>query len=184
MAREVPQSCSWDWPPPATNPGLYRRLVPGGRQKAGAAGDSVDTRQWVGHRRVVGGAKQTGRRGRRADAGACAENGRALGGGAGVPLLPFHSPLPPSPPICTCLVDLDDAAVCDLLNEAEQRRLIVAQAGVLVVGADVVDADGPSRDGGTYQALSEALGAPKAQHGGELEWRRRGWTRRAALAVL
>lgn len=65
----------------------------------------------------------------------------------------------------TCLVDLDDAAVCHLLQQPQQRGLIVPQPGALVVGTDVVDPDRPPRDGGAHQALPEALRAAEAQHG-------------------
>lgn len=68
-------------------------------------------------------------------------------------------------PCRTCLIDLDDATVCDLLQQAQQRGLVVSQPRALVVRANVVNPDGPPRDGGAHQALPEALRPPKAQHG-------------------
>ena len=41
----------------------------------------------------------------------------------------------------TCLVDLDSAAVCDLLDQSQQASFEVTEAGVLVGGADVGDLD-------------------------------------------
>ena len=64
----------------------------------------------------------------------------------------------------TCLVDLYAAAVSYFLNEAQQRRLKIAQAGVLIFGPDVVNPYGSARQRGQHQPLPEVLAALEAQH--------------------
>ena len=68
------------------------------------------------------------------------------------------------PPQRTCLVDLNHAAVGDLLEESQQARLKVSQPWSLVLSADVINADGPSRERGAHQALPKVRAALKPQH--------------------
>jgi hypothetical protein len=64
----------------------------------------------------------------------------------------------------TRLIDFDDASVGHFLQQPQQAGLVVAQARVLVVRSDFVDADGLAADGGAHEALAEALRAFEAQH--------------------
>lgn len=64
----------------------------------------------------------------------------------------------------TCLVDLDHAAVGDLLKESQQARLEVSQPWSLVLSADVVNADGPPRQCGAHQTLPKVCAALEPQH--------------------
>ena len=68
------------------------------------------------------------------------------------------------PPQRTCLVDLNHASVGDLLEESQQARLKVSQPWSLVLSADVINADGPSRERGAHQALPKVRAALKPQH--------------------
>lgn len=57
----------------------------------------------------------------------------------------------------TGLVDLDDAVVADLLEEAEEGDLVGAEAGPRVVGADILHDDGGGGEGGEEQPLPQVL---------------------------
>jgi len=83
---------------------------------------------------------------------------------------------------CTCLVDLHDAAIGDLLQKPQQAGLVVPQARVLIARPDVVDADGPSRQRRARQPLPEVAGASEAQRHAP-RMRLRPWLDRAAALV-
>ena len=68
---------------------------------------------------------------------------------------------------CTCLIDLDHAAVCHLLNEAQKTSLIVTHAWILVLLSYAIDSDGPPRQCGAHKTLPEVLGALELQHSTE-----------------
>ena len=68
---------------------------------------------------------------------------------------------------CTCLIDLDHAAVCHLLNEAQKTGLIVTHAWILVLLSYAIDSDGPPRQCGAHKTLPEVLGALELQHSTE-----------------
>ena len=123
------------------NPGLYRRLVPGGRARA------------VAERCERGAAQQPP-------------------GQGGPPLrrlllAAVGRPGGPGPTSLTRLVDLHNAPVCNLLYEPEQGGLVVTEARVLVVGANVINPNGLAGQRGADQALPEVLAALEAQHGGQ-----------------
>ena len=64
----------------------------------------------------------------------------------------------------TGFICLDNAAVGQLFQQAEQVGFVVAQARPLVALADAVDADGAAGERGTHQPLPQLLAATEAQH--------------------
>ncbi len=83
---------------------------------------------------------------------------------------------------CTCLVDLHDAAIGDLLEQPQQAGLVIPQARILVARPDVVDADGPPRQRRARQPLPEVAGASEAQRHAP-RMRLRAWLAYAAALV-
>lgn len=73
----------------------------------------------------------------------------------------YHQQLGPSH---TCLIDLHQAAIGQLLQQAQQRGLVVAQPGALVARTNVINTDGLPRQCGQQQALPEVLAPPEPQH--------------------
>ena len=66
--------------------------------------------------------------------------------------------------VLTGFIYLDNAAVGQLFQQAQQVGLIVAQARALVALADAVNADGAAGERGEHQPLPQLLAATEAQH--------------------
>ena len=66
--------------------------------------------------------------------------------------------------LCTGFVDLYDAAVGDLLQQSQQRCLVVSYSRVLVLSADISDADRLAGESAAHKTLSEMLAAAEVQH--------------------
>lgn len=64
----------------------------------------------------------------------------------------------------TGFVDLYDTAVGDFLQQSQQGRLVVSYSRVLVLSADVSNANGLSGESAANKTLSEVLAAAKVQH--------------------
>lgn len=74
--------------------------------------------------------------------------------------------------------DLYARALGELLDEAEERDLVGAQARVVVVGADAVDANWPAREEREDEAVTEAGVPCKVEHARRRRRGRRGSGRR------
>ena len=134
MLCAVPQSCTRP-EPPVTKPGLYLRLVPAQAQTTRIHSLFIANGIWALQCHSLK---------------ACS--------------MALAQALCSRLCLLTGFVYLDNAAVGQLFQQAQQVGLIVTQARALVALADAVNADGAAGERGKHQPLPQLLAATEAQH--------------------